>query len=279
MVDCSGVSGIQGVATIPALFGTTRRMQQIDDFFDEGRALYEFLTTLETRHWNMETPFKNRTVNWVVQHLHDADRWALHSITDPDGFRNWMRERANGKAFDYTRTEGGELLEQWFSYMSDLCAAMREADPNLRAPWFGPDMGIRMMATARQMETWSHGQDVYDLLGVTREHTDRVKNICHIGVRTFEWTFVNRKLTPPTPAPYVRLTAPSGSIWEWNDHSDQDFIKGSAIDFGRVVTQGRNIADVELQVSGNSASSWMAIAQCFAGPPEDPPAPGHRTGL
>ncbi|MCY4144617.1 MAG: TIGR03084 family metal-binding protein [Gammaproteobacteria bacterium] len=254
-------------------------MQQIYDFFDEGRALYEFLTTLEAHHWNMETPFKNRTVNWVVQHLHDADRWAYHSITDPEGFRNWMRERANGKTFDYTKTEGNDLLEQWFSYMSDLCKAMGEADPNLRAPWFGPDMGIRMMATARQMETWSHGQDVYDLLGVNREHTDRVKNICHIGVRTFEWTFVNRKLKPPAPAPYVRLNAPSGAIWEWNDHSDHNFIKGSAVDFGRVVTQGRNIADVELQVSGDSANSWMAIAQCFAGPPEDPPAPGHRTGL
>lgn len=267
------------MAKIHSECGRLRNMQQIDDFFNEGRALYDFLRTLDDHQWNMQTPFKNRTVNWVVQHLHDADRWAYHSITDPDGFRNWMRERANGKSFDYTSTEGKDLLEQWFTYMSNLCDAMRNADPNLRAPWFGPDMGMRMMATARQMETWSHGQDVYDLLGVEREHTDRVKNICHIGVRTFEWTFVNRKLSPPTPIPYVRLEAPSGAIWEWNDQSDCDYVKGSAVDFGRVVTQGRNIADVTLQVGGDSASAWMAIAQCFAGPPEDPPAPGHRTGL
>ncbi len=261
-----------------SLFGSAS-MQQIDDLHEEGQVLYDFLSTLDENHWTRETPFKNRTVNWVVQHLHDADRWAYHSITDPDGFRRWMKERSSGGSTEYTRIEGKPLLERWHSYLGELCEAMRLADPTLRAPWFGPDMGIRMMATARQMETWSHGQDIYDLLGAERTHTDRVKNICHIGVRTYGWTFVNRKLTPPEPIPYVELIAPSGEVWEWNDRSENHCIKGTAVDFGRVVTQGRNIADVPLEVVGDSAKAWMEIAQCFAGPPEDPPPPGHRTGL
>lgn len=190
-----------------------------------------------------------------------------------------MKERSSGGSNEYTRIEGIPLLERWHAYLGELCEAMRQADPALRAPWFGPDMGIRMMATARQMETWSHGQDIYDLLGAERTHTDRVKNICHIGVRTYGWTFVNRKLTPPEPIPYIELIAPSGEVWEWNDRSENHCIKGTAVDFGRVVTQGRNIADVSLEVVGDSAKAWMEIAQCFAGPPEDPPPPGHRTGL
>ena len=254
-------------------------MQQIDDLHEEGSVLYDFLTTLQDHQWELETPFKNRTVNWVVQHLHDADRWAFHSITDPDGFRQWMQDRSSGKPDDAPKYQGRELLEVWNSYFQDLCDGLRKADPSMRAPWFGPDMGIRMMATARQMETWSHGQDVYDLLQVNRTHTDRVKNICHIGVRTYGWTFVNRKQTPPEPVPFVQLTAPSGEMWEWNDASSTDYIKGDAVDFARVVTQGRNIADVPLEVVGASANSWMSIAQCFAGPPEDPPPPGHRVGL
>ena len=254
-------------------------MQQIDDLHEEGRILYTFLDTLKDDQWALETPFKNRTVNWVVQHLHDADRWAYHSVTDPDGFRQWMKDREAGIADDAPKYEGRELLETWITYLDDLCSELRKVDPSLRAPWFGPDMGIRMMATARQMETWSHGQDVYDLVGVAREHGDRVKNICHIGVRTYGWTFVNRKMTPPEPLPYVSLTAPSGATWEWNDQSEKDYIQGDAVDFARVVTQGRNIADVPLKVVGDSATEWMAIAQCFAGPPEDPPPPGHRTGL
>ena len=53
-------------------------------------------------------------------------------------------------------------------------------------------------------------------------------------------------------------------------------IEGSATEFCQVVTQVRNIADTRLKVAGEAATRWMAIAQCFAGPPETPPAPGSR---
>jgi len=95
-------------------------------------------------------------------------------------------------------------------------------------------------------------------------------------VRTYGWTFANRKMEPPGDAPFVRLTAPSGALWEWNDPSQDNKVEGSAVEFCHVVTQGRNIADVSLQVTGEPATQWMAIAQCFAGPPETPPAPGTR---
>ncbi len=249
-------------------------LQQVEDLRAEGDSLHEFLETLEDHHWEIQTPFKDRTVNWVVQHLHDADRWTVHSVTDPDGFRAWMKDRSLVKDPDVL--QGNELLQRWRSYFQDLCAALEAADPDTRAPWFGPDMGIRMMATARQMETWAHGQDIYDLLHVARTNTDRIQNICHIGVRTFGWTFVNRKLEIPNPIPYVRLESPSGAIWEWNEPSEHDYIKGAAVEFAHVVTQGRNIAEADLEVRGPSATAWMGIAQCFAGPPETPPVAGQR---
>jgi hypothetical protein len=53
-------------------------------------------------------------------------------------------------------------------------------------------------------------------------------------------------------------------------------VEGAALDFCRVVTQGRNVADTALRVTGENATRWMAIAQCFAGAPSDPPEPGER---
>ena len=53
-------------------------------------------------------------------------------------------------------------------------------------------------------------------------------------------------------------------------------VEGSAVEFCQVVTQGRNIRDTRLTVKGEGAVRWMAIAQCFAGAPKDPPAPGER---
>ena len=250
--------------------------QQVNDLREEGTELFSFLDTLKDDQWRLPTPFKGRTVNWVVQHLHDADRWAVHSVTDPDGFCEWRDGLDAGIPANPEPLEGRPLLDRWHSYFTQLCDALDAADPALRAPWFGPDMGIAMMATARQMETWAHGQDIYDLLRVQRRNSDRIRNVCHIGVRTFGWTFVNRGLETPSLIPYVRLESPSGAVWEWNDPSDTDCVSGSAIEFAHVVTQGRNIAETDLNVVGDAATSWMAIAQCFAGPPEDPPPVGHR---
>ena len=251
-------------------------LQQVADLREEGEALFELLDTLTDEQWALPTPFKNRTVNWVVRHLHDADRWAVQSIRDPDAYRTWAVKWIASRRVHPRYPRGGPLLERWCADFVKLCATLELADPEGRVPWFGPDMGIRMMATARQMETWAHGQDIYDLVRVRRQNTDRIRNICHLGVRTFGWTFMNRELEVPMPAPYVRLDAPSGAVWEWNDRSDANCVMGSAVEFAHVVTQGRNIADCNLTVVGDTANAWMNMAQCFAGEPQKPPAPGER---
>jgi uncharacterized protein (TIGR03084 family) len=76
--------------------------------------------------------------------------------------------------------------------------------------------------------------------------------------------------------PYVRLVAPSGAIWEWNAPSAENAVQGNGVEFCQVVTQTRNIGDTSLRVVGAPARQWMALAQCFGGPPNDPPAKGAR---
>ena len=140
-------------------------------------------------------------------------------------------------------------------------------------------MSVRSSITARLMETWAHGQEVFDQLGVVRVNTDRIRNIVVLGVNTYPWSFRVRGMDVPGPMPYLRLTAPSGETWEWGDVSADTRIEGSAEEFCQVVTQVRNIGDTRLSVAGDAARQWMSIAQCFAGPPEKPPAVGTRFTL
>jgi uncharacterized protein (TIGR03084 family) len=126
------------------------------------------------------------------------------------------------------------------------------------------------------METWAHGQAVFDVLGRPRQAHDRIRNICHLGAVTFAWTFQNRGLLVPDEAPYVCLTAPSGAVWTWNSPSETQYVKGKAVDFAQVVTQVRNVKDTDLQFVGANAITWMELAQCFAGKPETPPAKNTR---
>jgi len=251
--------------------------QQAGDLREEGEALKEVLDDLGHDDWSRPTPFKNWTVNHVVQHLHGSDKMAVLSLKDAEAFEKAKSDPEVVQSTMNPTEEAAVLLDTWWSYFSEMCDLLGDSDPKRRVPWFGPDMGVMMFTTARQMETWSHGQDIFDMFGRTRLNTDRLKNIAVIGVRTFGWTFANRGMEPPGPAPYVRLTSPSGELWEFNDPDEENLVAGDAAEFCHVVTQGRNIQDVNLEVRGKVAEEWMAIAQCFAGPPEDPPAPGSRT--
>jgi uncharacterized protein (TIGR03084 family) len=261
-------------------------LAQAVDFQAEADELHRLLATLKEPDWDRATLFKGWTVNDVVQHLHESDLIAAASVAGPDPFASMRAEvqalrdrgmnRLQATRHRLGHLTGKNLLDRWHEQIVDLCDKLSAMPPATRLTWFGPDMGVRMFATARQMETWAHGQAIYDLAGVEREPGDRLRNIAEIGARTYGWTFVNRGMPVPGPAPYLRLTAPSGATWEWNDPSPGNSVEGSALEFCQVVTQVRNIADTALKVTGEPATSWMRLAQCFAGPPEDPPRPGTR---
>jgi uncharacterized protein (TIGR03084 family) len=261
-------------------------IQQATDFRDESDALFALLDPLDDRDWARSTQFKEWTINDVVAHLHIGNYLADLSLKDSDAFTEFMRDRvATGKSgtrrLDSTHVWLGgirnrELLYRWRDFYGEMGDRFAIAEPKRRVKWVGPDMSVRSSITARLMETWAHGQAIYDLLGEVRKDTDRIKNVAVIGINTFGWTFANRGSPVPSERPYVRLLAPSGNTWEWHDPDQRNVIEGDAVEFCQVVTQTRNVADTKLKVVGESASAWMSIAQCFAGPPENPPPPGTR---
>jgi uncharacterized protein (TIGR03084 family) len=264
----------------------SQTLQVSVDFRDEVDELHGFLQTLKPEEWDLETGFMHWTPWDVVAHLHFFDLVSMVTLEGEEAFaaerRSLFTAIGGGKTNKelarerFADLDAAGLLAQWRSTAHALAEALGTSDPKRRLPWFGPDMGVQMFMTARYMETWAHGQEIYDLVGATRTHTDRIKNIATIGMKTFGWTFVNRKMEIPGPPPHVRLVAPSGEIWEWNEPNETECIRGEAVDFCHVVTQGRNIADVSLEVRGPIATQWMSIAQCFAGGAVDPPKPGTR---
>jgi uncharacterized protein (TIGR03084 family) len=261
-------------------------IEQATDFRDEADALFALIEPLADSDWSRKTQFKDWTINDVIAHLHFADYAADLSLSDGAAFKDFARSmmvppKPGARRLDATHQWLGGmkkhgLLVRWRDFYRAMADRFAAADPKQRVKWFGPDMSVRSSITARLMETWAHGQAIYDLLGQRRIDSDRIKNIVVIGINTFGWTFTNRGLPVPANRPTIRLTAPSGAIWEWDEADPANLIEGSAVEFCQVVTQTRNIADVGLKVVGDAARSWMAIAQCFAGPPESPPAPGTR---
>ncbi len=260
-------------------------MQQAQDFLDECEALYALVEPLSDEALDQKTAFKDWTINDVIGHLHIWNYAADLSLIDADKFQEFFKQvvgpAAQGKMKAFERewlgsVKDGALVETWRDFFREMAPRFGAADPSMRVQWAGPSMSVRSSITARLMETWAHGQEVYDALGVERVNEDRIRNIVVLGVNTYGWTFKVRGETPPAPMPHLELTAPSGEVWRYGDESDKELIEGLAEEFCQVVTQTRNIADTSLAVTGPNAADWMAKAQCFAGPPEPPPPPGTR---
>ena len=123
------------------------------------------------------------------------------------------------------------------------------------------------------METWAHGQDIADTLGISRAPTDRLRHVAHLGVRARPNSYLSRGMTPPDGDVRVELRGPSGDRWVWNEDATPA-VTGDAVDFCLVVTQRRHLDDTDLVVEGALAQEWMSIAQAFAGSP----GPGRRPG-
>ena len=236
------------------------------------------------------TLFNAWTIEDVIGHLHVWNLAAMMTLESRDAFQNFF-----SFAMKHFSPEGGSLpvqyawfdaecgglrgqalLDAWRDAYPRTAAAYAAADPDQRVAWAGPDMSARSKIIARQMETWAHGQEIFDRLGLDREENDRIKNIAHLGVTTYSWTFRNRGEEPPNPKPFVQLTAPSGAVWEWNEPQTDNKLNGVAAEFCQVVTQVRNIDDTSLEAVGDAARRWMETAQCFAGPPKTPPMKGAR---
>ena len=248
----------------------------IDDLAAEHADLGAVLVQVPEAQWDLATHAPGWRVRDQVTHLAHFDEAATLAMTDADAFRAAAQAaRAGVDRRTYEArwlARGGAmrpaaLIAWWREAAAALVSASRTVDPKARLPWYGPAMGAVSFVTARLMETWSHGLDVVDVVGLPRPDTDRLRHVAFLGVRTREFSYATRGLPPDTKPIHVELRAPSGATWTFGDAAAADRIAGSASDFCRVVTQRRHVADTHLDVRGAAAEEWMRVAQAFAGPP------------
>lgn len=240
----------------------------------ESDALDDLVAPLAPERWADPTPAAGWTIAHQIGHLLWTDRVALLAVTDEAGFADVLaRAAADPTGFvdqgaeELAAVAPAQLLAEWRITRARLHDALLAVPAGRKLPWFGPPMSAASMATARLMETWAHGLDVADALGVTRPATERLRSIAHLGVRTRDYAFVVNNLTPPAEQFLVELRAPVGETWTWGPADAAQRISGSAEDFCFLVTQRRPLSALDITAHGAGAQRWLHIAQAFAGPP------------
>ena len=250
----------------------------VDALQVEEQLLDDLVGGLDDAGWARPTPSPGWAVHEQIGHLALSEEWATLAATDPEAFGAMLDDIvADLGAFAHEaearirERPASAVLTWWRTQRAATLDAVRSLPEGTRIPWFGPPMSVRSFLTARLMETWAHGQDVRDALGVDPSVSDRLRDIAHLGVITRRFTYANRGREAPDAEVRVELRSPSDETWAWGDEDLPDRVVGKALDFCLVVTQRRNVADTGLVVEGPVADEWMRIAQVFAGPPTDPP--------
>jgi uncharacterized protein (TIGR03084 family) len=251
------------------------------DLAAECGVVDDLVAGLDPEQWATPTPAPGWSIATQIAHLAWTDDVAALAATDPDEFQAEL-SRAMAEFDGYVDRAAAQragqppavLLDSWRAGRTALADALRSVPDGTRIPWFGPPMSAPTMATARLMETWAHGQDIADALGRTREPTERLRHVAHIGVRTRDFAYLVRDLPIPAEPFRYELSAPDGQVWTWGPDDASQRITGSALDFCLLVTQRRNPADLNVHAVGTDAEQWIPIAQAFAGPPGEGRAPG-----
>jgi uncharacterized protein (TIGR03084 family) len=248
-----------------------------DDLLAERAELIGVLTPLDEPGWSTPTPAPGWSVLDQVTHLAFFDEWARTAIVEPATFieqRAEAMEDVDGFVDRVTKSQrhlAGLDVLPWLEHAgAAFVGSARYADAKMRVPWYGPDMSLASMITSRIMETWAHGQDVRDALGVRAQTSPRLRHVAFLGWRAVANSFLARGR--PVPEEPVRVELDECTF---GPDDAVNVVRGRALDFCLVVTQRRHPDDTSLVAEGPVAQEWLTIAQAYAGPPGAGREPGQ----
>ncbi len=258
---------------MPPAGGSVDVAELCRDLAVERASLFDVLARCDV---DLPTPAPGWTIRDQLTHLAWFDQAATQSLGDPGGFRahradlvgdvEGVVERARAM---HEQCPRDHVLSWLDASGRELAAVASAADPSVRTPWYGPDMTVASLVTARIMETWAHGQDVRDALGAA-PGTANLHHVAFIGWRAVANSFRARGL----PIPDAPIRVELGEL-VLGPPEAADVVSGSLLDFCLVVTQRRHVADTGLVAVGDVARTWLPIAQAFAGPPGIGRQPGQ----
>ncbi len=192
------------------------------DLAAESAVTRGLVAGLDEAGWHTPTPAAGWDIADQISHLAYFDEVTVQSAVDPEQFKAELADaEASGGinpdtiAIRFRDRSGAQLLDWFDTARAGLIGTFQGLDPRARLPWFGPPMSAASSLTARIMETWAHTQDIADALGVTREPTDRLRHVAHIGVGARAFSYAVHGKSAPAVEIRVELTSPDGAVWTW----------------------------------------------------------------
>lgn len=253
----------------------------IADLTAEGIEVDSLVAGLDDAAFDTPTPAPGWAIKHQIGHLAFIFRIAGMAAAEPAAFTalaaqvgNGFDAAVNAALDDYVNDPAEALLARWRAERDAGIKALAAVPEEQLVPWLVNPLPPTVLACAGLMELFGHGQDIADALGVIRTHTDRIRWVTGFAVRTWDFGYHSRGLTPPDAQFRFELTAPSGATWQFGPSDAEQKVTGDAVDFCLLVTRRRHRDDLALHAHGELADHWLDIAQAYRGPA----GPGRRPG-
>jgi uncharacterized protein (TIGR03084 family) len=243
----------------------------LDALAREQTGLQTELGNLATDDWFRPTPAKGWDVRDTVAHLADIDEIAIDTCTaGPRPLNDFAAQFASPE--DTTlwgvlrgrRRSGREVLTWWEDTSSRERDVLAGVDAAMRIPW-GIGMRRPSLVTARLMETWAHGLDVREAVGLPVVDSDRLRHVAWLGYRALPYAFSFAGRERPPGELRVEVTSPSGDeIWEYGPADAPNRITGPAGELCRLFAQRTSRDEARgLVAEGDGAVAALEVARAF----------------
>ena len=160
---------------------------------------------------------------------------------------------------------GKEVYERWRASSTAQAAALGACEAGTRVPWVAGDLAAITLATTRLAETWIHTGDVAaGLMQELAPAADRLRPIARLAWRTLPYAFTRagRAMSGPVA---LRLTAPDGTIWEFDtDEPAATTVSGPALDFCLVAARRVAPSETALVATGPDGAAVLELVRTFA---------------
>jgi len=254
----------------------------LSDLVAEEQQLDQFLQSLSTRQWRIQTPTNGWTIQDQVSHLAHMEGFAAEVIAggqerlDEEAIDDIDVWHAKGPAEGRDQRHQ-EVIEWWRHGRADVVDALSRMLATDRIPWIYGDISARSFATMRLMETWANGLDIKfamldritplpeDELEEDEEDpladTTRLRHIAWLGQKSLPFAFEQADEAFPESGIRVELMGPKYAAWRFGPEDTDQVIRGMAGDWCRIVVQRQTADQTGLKAVGPAAERALEIVR------------------
>ncbi len=241
----------------------------VGDLEAEQTELQAVVGLIDDDDWFTPTASWGWDVRDTIAHLADTDEMAIDTMRGgPYAINDLVQRAASGADVTYhgvlkgRSLPGARVAAWWVGTAGAEREMLLGLAADTRVPW-GLGMRTPSFVTARLMETWAHGLDVRDALGLEAVDTDRLAHVAWLATRALPYAYSVAGREPPSAPLRVELTLASGALWTSGPEDAADRITGTAGDYCRVFVHRRRAADTNLVIEGDAARTSVSVARAF----------------